>query len=61
MRIYRQAMPEKKCETCRWYWGAGFCFIEREDECAEGGGFEAWEPKPNDTEGVNDNDQGGGA
>ena len=33
------------CEGCQHYLGGGDCSANHEDECREGGGFEAWEPK----------------
>lgn len=36
------------CETCRHYLGGGCCRINLEDECREGGGFEAYEERGSD-------------
>ena len=33
---------EMSCEGCRYYLGGGMCRIHLEDECAEGGGYEAY-------------------
>lgn len=34
---------EKSCIDCRYYLGGGLCRIHLEAECAEGGGYEAYE------------------
>lgn len=34
---------EKSCAGCRYYLGGGLCRIHLEAECAEGGGYEAYE------------------
>lgn len=33
------------CVGCKHHIGAGCCRINLEDECAAGGGYEAWEPR----------------
>lgn len=40
------------CAGCKQYLGGGHCRINMEKECAEGGGFELYEPK--EWGGVND-------
>ena len=36
--------PEREsCIGCRYYLGGGYCRINAEKECREGGGFELWE------------------
>lgn len=41
-------MNELSCVTCRHYLGGGYCGINLEDECCEGGGFEAHEERGSD-------------
>lgn len=41
-------MNELTCATCRYYLGGGCCRIHLEDECCEGGGFEAYEERSGD-------------
>lgn len=36
----------KSCRGCKHYLGGGQCSINEESECCEGGGFELWEPRP---------------
>ena len=38
-------MTEKSCSGCKHHLGMGLCRINLEQECAAGGGYEAWEPR----------------
>lgn len=38
-------MTEKSCTGCKHHLGMGLCKINLEQECAAGGGYEAWEPR----------------
>ena len=40
---------EHNCSTCTYHLGAGFCRLNVEMECAEGGGFELWERRNEST------------
>lgn len=35
----------RNCTTCQWNLGCGNCRAHMELECAEGGGYEAWQPR----------------
>lgn len=36
---------EHDCSTCSYHLGGGFCRLNVEMECAEGGGYELWEER----------------
>lgn len=38
-------MNHEGCAGCKWSLGGGYCRLNAEKECAEGGGFELWEER----------------
>lgn len=36
---------DRTCTTCQWNLGSGGCRAHLELGCAEGGGYEAWQPR----------------
>lgn len=49
--VVEESEPEREsCEGCRHNLGGGHCRINVEGECREGGGFELWEVKTDESE-----------
>lgn len=42
---------EMSCVGCRYHLGAGMCSIHLEKECADGGGYEIYEPREENDDG----------